>query len=607
MLSQAPVHDVPRPWPTFLSWLLSLLIAATFLVFLRSHADAPIGVRLDSWSESNILVSARNAERNGWAAYGGVAQHQVDRPPFVSDPLFFYAHYPLGASYLSWLAYRLVGEDTATMRWLPALASTCALLLWFAFVSRVAGARVGIVAMACLATTYAFVSYADDLHHSYPLFCLTGLLVVVHEAGLGVGRRRETLLAVGWLLLLVCSFLSWEWYLWAQVVIWGAALFVTPLPKRWLVAFTLVPVLAFSVHTAVRNRAFGEGEGSASTTADLLRRTVRLEETADTPPGVTLATLPAHIAQRFEQFYGETPAALLWVGLGATLLSGWATAGAGGAGPLRWLVLLLVSGISWWAVMWQHTAVHQHVMRHVVLFYGFALGSAVERLGALLYGRGSRAAVRLMALILLGVTIGPHLGRFWLDVRLHGDDKFKHPYGWTGAREEAAELKTMADALPRDAIVLTNYDNRLPLLRYWLDVPVYAATFERYPFRAGAPLPEARIRLELTAAHLATLYPAAASRPRMVYLYMFRGDPSSRYIADPLLWQLVDGSWSKPTGYDRLVHFQQIMAGTAQASHPVVARGARWICFEASDLIDKLPPGIESKGDPTRAEYGPPR
>jgi hypothetical protein len=585
----------------------ALGIAALHLVYLRSHAQSPIGVRLDSWSESNIVVSARNAARHGWGAYGGVAQHQVERPPFARDPLFLYAHYPLGTYYLTWAMYDWLGEDVAALRWLPALFSAAALVLWYFLVSRIAGAAAALLSAASLATAYGFLAYADDLHHAYPWALLAGMMLAYVTAIEERGRRRRLLLGVSWLLLFANSFLSWEWYLWSQAFYWGHALLLgTPLRKRWLLIFAAAALLAAGVQRQVRVHAFGADAG-AGLVEDLRRRTIGLEETDDTPAGTTLRDVPSYVAVRFEQLYGSGVLPLWWLVAVVGLASGGIRPGDGSvAPPYRWLVLLFLCGASWWCVMLQHTVVHPHVMRHALLFYALFAGLALETALRFLLGRGRRWWVRLAGASLALAVVLPHLRLTRLDMQAHSDRQFRHPSGWTAAWNEVESMREYARLLPPDAVVLTNH-NRPPLLRYWLDVPVYSATFERFPFRRGEPLPGARVRLELASSHLGSLYGGASARPRVVYLYVFRGDVQSQYLGDPVLWKLIDGVWSKPASYERLARFGEVLSGTASPAHAILARGRTWIAFEAGDLLDDLPPDVERGPPPDRGAFGPPR
>ncbi len=580
-----------------------LVIILLSLVYLRRHAESPIGIRLDSWSEANVLVSARNAERNGWGAYRGVAQHQVDRPPFVNDSLFYYAHYPLGASYLGWASYHVAGENLAALRWLPALVSVGALVLWFLLVRRIAGPRTALLSTAVLASSYGFVAFADDIYHSYSPLCLVGMMLAFVTGGAASGRRRVLLLAAAWVLLFINSFLSWEWHLWSQIFLWGYWLWIDrPLAPRRLALFVLAPLLAFGIHQTVRQHAFGPSPRS-EVVQDLLRRTVRLEETADTPLDVTMATLPSFVATRFARFFGVGIGGLWLLLVVAGVMSGGIAAAPFRIAPAyRWAVLLFVCGISWWCVMWQHTAVHPHVMGHALLFYALTLGLALDSAAGWAAHRAAPLWGRALAAGLVAVIAVPHLRTLNLDAELHSDHDFRHPYGWTGGWSDVALLGDMSRKLPKDVIVLTN-NNRLPLMRYWFDLPVYPASAQRYPFTRGEPLPESRLRFELTTTHLLDLYPDAATRPHVVYLYV-AADLNARYAADPILWKLVDGAWSQPPSFER---FRQTLAGEPAAAHTLLAQGNGWLCFAADDLLDDLPPGFERGAPPDRATFGPPR
>ncbi len=256
--------------------------------------------------------------------------------------------------------------------------------------------------------------------------------------------------------------------------------------------------------------------------------------------------------------------------------------------------------------MLQHTAVHEHVMRHALFFYALVVGLCLTAAVDVVFGGGSPAASRTGAAILAAALIWPHARGLYANLRLHGDPSFREPHYWTEGWREPTYFRQLAQRLPHeDAIILTNH-NRLPLLRYWIRRPVYSATLLRYPFRRGRPLPGSRYQIELTVNHLRDLY--AGELPRLWYLYFFRSSPDSHYNRDAVLWQLVDGTWNRPTVRDRFDNFRQLVqARGGSTSYPVVARGDGWLCFDASRLVDALPEEWTTKLPPTRAEFGPPR
>lgn len=584
--------------------LLALLCVA-LLLLLRARADNPLGVRTDSWSEANVIVSARNVAANGWAKYGGAAQHQVDRPPFRDDPFYLYAHYPLGGAYANWVLWDLGVRSVSALRWPLAAFALATVVLWYALVRRFFGPWTALASAAVLATARAFLEYADNLFQGHSLALVAGMMLAFAAATAVAGTRRRLLLATCWVLLFLNGLLSWEWYLWSQIFLWGYALLLgVPFRKRWLLVFALAPVLSFGVQSSVRRNAMGPEPGNG-VWEDLLRRTVRLEDTADTPRDVTLTNYPLHVLRRFQEMYGVGLIPLLGLGALWALVFGGASRGMRGLVPGgRLLLVLLACSLSWWCTMLQHTAVHMHVMRHALFFFALLIGLALSaglrvmlEAGWPVWGRAVAAAA--VALVLL-----PHAERSYRNIRLHLDPAYVDPQPLDSGWGESAEFAGVAAALPSDVLLLTNH-YRLPLLRYWTQLPVYPGTLVTHPFNRTAVKPGARARLELSANHLRDLYGDAL--PRVLYLYFFLRPPEAAYAGDPILRILVDGSSAAPTP-ERRTNFSQLLGGGPGASwSPIVARGKNWVAFEAGPMLAALAPELARLPVPTRATYGPPR
>lgn len=584
--------------------IVLLALCVVLLVGFRLRAGDQLGVHNDSWTTANIAVSARNVALNGAAKYGGVAQHQVDRPPFRSDAFYYYAHYPLGTYRLNWIIDALGGRSLAAWRWPPALCSVLSLVLWYLLLCRVTGRWSALSVTVVMGTAYGFLAYADDVHHGYANVLVVGMMLSYVAGVAAAGRRRFVLLAGSWLCVFVNGFLSWEWLPWSQAFYWGHAIFVgAPFRKRWLLVFALAPVLAFAVQQQQRSAAFGGGSGFVD---DFLRRTIRLDEAVDTPPGVTLASYPGHVLERFGEFYGIELSIVWLLAIVWALLAGGVGADLSRAGPaFRWMALLFVCATSWWCVMIQHTAVHHHVMRHALFFYSLVVGSCLATAARVAagaqyskWGRAAAAGIGLAVLL-------PHVDGCYRDFVVHFDRSYQDPRGWSSGWREGDNLSDLAGKLPGDVIVLTN-NNRLPLLRYWTNLPVYPATLAAYPYRRGGPvLPGARLRIELTASHLKELY--ASQLPPLVYVYFFYSASDTHYSSDPILWQLIDGTWAQPQSLAQLDNFRQVLQGSGNTRYPVIARGSNWLVFRVDPLFDSLPANVVGHAPPTLAEYGPPR
>jgi hypothetical protein len=585
---------------------LVVLLCLTVLIVLRVRADNPLGVHSDSWSEANMIVSARNAALNGWAKYDGVAQHQVDRPPFKSDPFYFYAEYPLGASYVMWALFDLGAQTFPALRWPATICALVTLALWYVLLCRFVGRWAALASAVVLGSSWGFLEYADNVHHGYSNALVVGMMLCFIAGLAADGRKRLALMAGSWLLQFVNAFMSWEWYLWSQAFYWGYALLIgVPFKKRWLLVFALAPVLAFGIQSHQRSVAFGKETGGGLQ-ADFLRRTISLEEATDTPPDVTLANYPLHVVKRFGQFYGIGLVPVCALALAWGVLFGGLDRSMRRLHPaFRLICVLFLCSISWWCVMLQHTAVHSHVMRHALFFYALVLGLSIAG-GLQLALAADRAAwIRAVSCVVVGFFVWLHCLRTREDLRAHTDRAYKDPYVWEMGWSESSILADFARKLPGDAILLTNH-NRLPPMRYWTNMPVYWVSFSRFPFRRGTPVPGSRFRIELVTSHLGALY--GDHMPRVFYAYFFRRPPNESYQGDRILWQLIDRTWTEPPTPARVANFRQIVyQGKSTSKYPLVARGPDWLCFDASTLFSNLPEEFAKMPPPTRSDFGPPR
>jgi hypothetical protein len=584
------------------AYVLLLLVLGLLAVF-RARAANPLGVRSDSWTEANIYVSARNVGTNGWARYAGAAQHQVDRPPFVEDPFFRYAYYPLGTYYINWLLYDLGERSLAAWRWPPMLLSLVSLGLWYALLCRFVGRWVALLATAFLGLSNGFLDFADNIHHGYSNVLVVGMMLSF-VAGVANSSRRWTLMATSWALVFINGFVSWEWYLWSQVFYWGyTVLLGVPFKRHWVLGFALAPLLAFAIQSHHRTVALGPQQG-AGFTEDLLRRTIRLEEAVDTPTDVTLATYPLHVAGRFRAYYGIGVLPICGLALAWGVLVGGLRRSISRAHPVfRLVVVLFLCGVSWWCVMLQHTAVHPHVMRHAQLFCALVLGLVVAAAVQWVMDRGRPIWTRAAAAIVAGVVLWLFGTSSYANFRLHVDPSASPPWdvGWS----ESTELLDLARKLPADVILLTN-NNRMPLMRFWTNLPVYGANLSWYPFRRDQIVPGSRPRLALSTSHLRDLY--GDRLPRLVYVYFFRQRWDVTYAGDPTLQHLIDGTWGQRPPPARVANFKEVITrGQGQTAYPIVARSRDWIAFDARDLFPNLPAEWRALPPPTKVDFGPPR
>ncbi|MHC4674044.1 MAG: hypothetical protein ACYTBZ_16285, partial [Planctomycetota bacterium] len=110
-------HRLPMPTSPGKIVLVTALIAVG--AFFIERGDDPLGVRPDSWSDANVIVSGRNYDRVGiWENYGA-AQHQVVTEQHPSDPFFLYNKYPVGSNIINGLWHKIGVTSVRVFRLLP--------------------------------------------------------------------------------------------------------------------------------------------------------------------------------------------------------------------------------------------------------------------------------------------------------------------------------------------------------------------------------------------------------------------------------------------------------------------------------------------------------
>lgn len=589
------------------------LVLVAVAAFLAWRSGDPIGVRNDSWSDANVLVTGWNYAREGLRAHAGAPQHQLITDQNPPDPYFLYTGYPAGANLVNgiWQVAHIKAEWV--YRLLPAACSLASVVLWFSLLRRFAGESVAVVAAIALALSYGFLAYADNLHfHAYA--ALTSVAAAhSYVQALEAGRQRRWpwfLLTAVFMFVTACF--TWEYHLWMLLFFaLFALLFKCPV-RRPLLALLALPLLAalalqtLQRHLALASQTLGSESPGAGFLADVYRRTLGFATAVDTPPGLTLSGYPTFLGLRYYEFYGVP--AIAAVGLLVMLLmrgrrapwqvGSWAT-------EERLLVILLAAGAGWWVVMLQHTAVHPHVMRQGLAGYALLMGIAwvhcwrTARAAAL--PRVGRAAAIVLALV-LGY---PQLEGLVCDIRIHVQD-----YGLDDRERGGAtaislqQLSALRWAVPPGAVILTNH-HAPPLLRVWSGRPVYRGNNIRYPFNAS----NARVVLELSFNHLRDLY--ADHLPPLYYVYTLNScSPESVFAEDSLLGFLLIGS--PAGGTEAWSAAEPILAEALQHGRsdksvcPIVACVGDLLVFDLQPMVPRFRTAWTDLGFPTRHQFGPP-
>lgn len=604
-------HETQRaraawPPPRLAHAIVATVILAVAAVLVWRIND-PIGVRPDSWSEAEVIISGWGYAASGFFAYAGLPQHQISPPV---DPYFLYANYPVLSNVLYGVMHRL-GADAYGLYRLPAiLGSLAAVWLWYLLITRLVDRATGVAAAIALATSFGFLSYADNIHQqAYPLAPQFGAFLCLVIAFAPETRERRKWLVGCALCLLLVGLITVELHAWLVIALGGYVVLFRPAGRwRWL------PLLILPLFAGVALQWLQSWAGSPipedrpSFVENLYRRSIGFAEALDTPRDnhgkkISLAMYPAFIVERFREFY-LLP---VWV-VPLLMLFGFVGAGAPRAPPTQWpsqiklLLILLLAALGWMGTMMQQTAVHEAAMRQLLPFYALLLGVVwTQSVRAVLDPQRSKVLGAVLVVIALA-TLVPHAQATWSNLRMHLDLKFFHPLLKEGGGVESVDLAPLR-SLPEGTVILTNH-NRLPHLRYWSHRPTYLAS-NSIPEGAGVQ----RSLLDLTFNYLRGLY--QEQLPPMVYLYnIYAPTPRNirrRLADDPLLRALTIGSFEPLASEEQIERAVQAFRGEVPAFCPITVRGGSWRSFDLTPLMPVLRSSFRNVSIPKLKEMPAPR
>jgi Dolichyl-phosphate-mannose-protein mannosyltransferase len=603
-----PVRPVATGLPAWVSAAIVGGVITFVAVVLLARIGDPLGVRPDSWSEAEVIVSGWGYAASGFLAFAGLPQHQIGPPV---DPYYLYANYPVLSNVL-YGGLHLLGADAFGLYRLPViLTSLTALWLWYRLVARVIDRPTGMAAVVGLASSAGFLSYADNIHQqAYPLAPQFGaLLCFVIALAPETKRQRPWLIGCALSLLLV-GLLTVELHAWLVIAAAGyVVLFRARVPWRWLpvlLASLLIGVVLQSVQGRIGSPV--PPEDRPGFTENLYRRSIGFAEAVDTPRDatgkrLTLVTYPGYMVERFTEFY-RVPA---WA-VPLLVLIGFVGTAPARASPVRWppqvklLLILLAAALGWMGIMMQQTAVHPATMRQLLPFWALLL--------AVVWTQGVRVAFDARVMVLWRVLVPavalvlvlPQAASLWSSLRMHWDPRYRDPIIMDAGWSESAELGPLG-GLPRDSVILTNH-NRLPLIRYWSRRPTYLAS-------TGVPpgIPVKRSWFDLSVSYLRGLYQERL--PHLVYLYrVLRPTPQNvamMLARDPLLRALTTGSFDPLPSADAQRRAVQAFRGEVPATCPVLMRSGNWRVFDMAPIMPELVRRFGSAPIPTLREMPAPR
>ena len=614
--SEPQTPDGHRRTPLAGKLVLTIVLIAV-AAFLAWRSGDPIGIRTDSWSEANAIISGQYYARAGLLANWGAAQHQVVTDTHPSDLFFLYTRYPVGSNLINGI-WQIAGVHTVAMyRILPSLCSLAAVLLWFTLYRRLAGPTVAVVAAVTMALSYGFLAYADNIYfHGYAMLASVAAMCCYVRA-MQADRHRLRWFLLTALLMFVTAWFTWEYHLWMVLFIaLYALLFKCPVRRPYLLLLGLPLIVALAMQAAQRRLAFADvrveatsddGQQKEGILDDIYRRTLGFAEATDTPRGVTLATYPKYLLLRYYKFYG-LPA----VGAVALLLMLLMTGGRapwrvrGWTDAERLVVILLVAGSGWWLIMLQHTSVHPHVTRQGLAGYSLLMALAWVHCWRALRSGAWPATGRVVAGVLALVLCYPELEGLYSDVQLHRIEQYDAGRERNDAGViESRQLSELESLVPPGAVILTNH-NRRPLMRLWTGRPVYSGHLSVIP---RDDKEHGRMMIELRFNHLRELY--NDHLPPLYYVYLVRTSTVEAAAGDPLLCFLVVGSFAgdgetRERAIPILVE-AWATGHSARSFCPIVGRVGNMLVFDLTPAIPYFRQAWSGKDFPTPREFGPPR
>lgn len=582
---------LPRSvWPSALvgHGIAAATIVVVAVILLLRIGD-PLGVRPDSWSEAEVIVSGWGYAASGFLAYAGLPQHQVSPPV---DPYYLYANYPVLSNVLYGVLHLLGGDAHGLYRLPVILASLAALWLWYELVARVVDRATAVAAVIALASSAGFLAYADNIHQqAYPMAPQFGaLLCLVIALAPETPRQRPWLVGCALCLLLVGLF-TVELHAWLVIAGAGYVALFRPQARWYWLPVLIVALLVGVVVQSLQGRAGSPvpPEDRPSFGENLYRRSVGFADAVDTPrdasgKALTLATYPGYMLTRLSEFY-RLPAWLMPL----LILCGFIGTSTPRAPPTRWppqvnlLLILLAAALGWMGIMMQQTSVHPATMRQLLPFWALLL--AVVWTQAVRVALDPRALVVwrvLLPLVALALVV-PQAQSMWSTLQMHVDPRYRDPTMMDAGWSEQVELGPLR-GLPADSVILTNH-NRLPLIRYWSRRPTYLASNSLPP-----GIPVKRTWLDLSINYVRGLY--HGELPHLVFLYRV-SRPSPENVAaalaqDPMLRALTTGSFDPLTAPEAQQRAVKAFRGEIPAACPILVRGGNWRVFDMRPILPEV-------------------
>jgi hypothetical protein len=458
------------------AWHLSFIFAV-FIVLAGVRLHFPELTHGDDHADASVLIAGRNFDRLGFVNLRFI---HIWNPQAV-DARHAYLYHPPGAEIIHGLLRRLFGEQPITFyRTFALLLSLLGLLaLWCAVECLLASRAAATTATFLLLCNPVYISLFDSIHQSpytelYRSVAFCAIILALRSSQLTTGRAR---LFVA--IFVTCSFLNalhtFESVLGIFLMGVLSVLWVGRWSAKrvWLFAIMagLAPAVAITLRLGINAWHYGS---LGHAIEDFIHRAVERSIAAGDISGVRVtldawmdSVLAGFVTRVFEV---PIPAVI------AIVLMLWAIAAAQrdntGIDALKVLIILIVSGLTWYLIMPAHSLSHSGLSfmhRHLLLP------------SALLWTLLARSLWRGLpsALPQVGATVVGFLGALPIGlICLSGILKSELPLtSEKQAREREfallkRQLRETGVRYPKEAEFATNYF-RQPMVAWYLDRMVY--------------------------------------------------------------------------------------------------------------------------------------
>jgi hypothetical protein len=369
--------------------IAALIIALAGAQFAQ-RAGRPIEQGGDAYSDGNALVAGEHFARLGFAKLRFLPVVVPQVTGAAPAPRDYYTHYPPGADLLNGVFRRLGVRDLADFRRISAAVSLVALVFWFGTLWRLFGEGTALIGLAAYAFAFPFVWLGDSVHHyAYSeLLRLAALYLAVRAAAAGLDARRAIVLGA---VLFLQSLFAFDFILYSQAVLLGLG--VTGFRGdrlRRLALFAAMPALGFALHLAQNVWAMGARAGLDDMWSALLERA--FSSGGGDFIHYTRWDMVRSIVRETGAYVGVGLGGIaMLAGIGAVA---WAITADD---ERRWSAARLLGTLAaatalWYVVMYQHSAEHRYVIRHLLPLVSLAVALALRGLYALAAPRSRRLA-----------------------------------------------------------------------------------------------------------------------------------------------------------------------------------------------------------------------